>query len=71
MPTKCNACKGKGYLLAMASGSKLYRDGDTHIERCDTCEKYESDSDAERAFLKAFLAGREKITTRPITLYGN
>jgi hypothetical protein len=67
---KCEACKGKGYLLAMSSGSKVYRDGDTHIERCDACEMYAGDSRAEKAFIKALLDGEESIMSRPVTLYG-
>lgn len=38
MAKRCEACKGRGFML---------QDNDRHglrIERCDTCEKYDNDN---------------------------
>lgn len=67
---KCDACAGKGWVLITSSGSDFYADEDLHIERCDACEKFESDGFAESAWTKAWIAGKEKLPSHmPLTLY--
>ena len=68
---KCEACDGKGWVAVVAHGSDFYNDDDLHIERCDACDKFESDGCAETAYLKAVVSARtEKLPDHlPLTLY--
>ncbi len=37
----CEACHGRGWLLAFHTEREVYE-----IEKCDTCDKYDSDREA-------------------------
>jgi len=69
MPIKCEACGGKGWLVTQSSGSRVYGDDSLHIERCDSCDKYEDDVAAEKAYVKALADGVEELPDAPLTLY--
>jgi len=51
--SECLDCGGRGYAAVWSHGSSVYRDEDRHIERCDTCKKFEDDAEAEDAFVAA------------------
>jgi len=57
-------------VVITSHGSDFYNDDDLHIERCDACDKFESDGYAETAYLKAVVSGKEILPeSKPLTLY--
>ena len=49
-PVSCGACGGKGWLWCIAEGDHPPRQ---EIQRCDACQKFESDEAALEAVVKA------------------
>lgn len=50
----CTVCEGKGWLIAFNTSTKKLE-----IQKCDTCDRYDNDEQAEQAMLSQ-LAGMQQ-----------
>lgn len=44
----CDVCKNRGWLLTRVYRSAYFTEGFLHIEKCDACDKYQCDDEAEK-----------------------
>lgn len=48
----CPDCNGNGYLFCESSGSSNPKNRIPHYEKCDTCNKFQTDAEADEVAKK-------------------
>lgn len=64
-PEPCDSCDNLGWFVAQTQGSSITPDGTLEIERCDDCERFKSDEDAEQHVLSRIVGNEQYVEAGP------
>jgi hypothetical protein len=65
-PPKCAACGDRGWILAFNTDRRV-----TEIQRCDTCQVYDSDEEAAKAAVPLLESGLKRVEQSAEEPHGN